>query len=263
MKEQRYERGCEHARELAKLKLWYIWWLRKHENLDFETAVGKRVGISRMTVSWGDDPRNAEPADLERWQRLLAGLRKLYEEHSEDATSEAIETEGMRLLWPCLEPAVERDLAVAAQWLRESYGCFKYEYHPLYAEPNSGDHLTLHVRNAYQPDSPFRHFPEMAASLREIISRAERERPDVSMVQCATWLNSLPPFARLFPPVWLETSQPGVPGSHTGWWGQFMDRRGGFHAKNGRRFRETGEFPFTHLLCRCTITDLREHLSRR
>ena len=43
-------------------------------------------------------------------------------------------------------------------------------------------------------------------------------------------------------------------------WGQFMDRRGGFHETNSRQFRQTGCFPFEHIMCRCEIVELQEHL---
>ena len=261
MHQHAYETACEHARELAKLKLWYVWWLQKHEGLDFETAVSRRVGLLRMTILWGDDPGDPKPADLDEWRRLLTDLRNLYEKHDGDATSDVFEAEAVALLWPFLEPAVERDLSVAAQWLKEGIGCFQYEFRPFYTEPSSEDYLTLHVRNAYQPDSPFKHFGQMVASLREITSRAKKERPDATMLQCGTWLNRLPPFAGLFAASWLKAAHPGAPGNHTGWWGQFMDRRGGFHSRNGRQFRETGEFPFSHLLCRCSIADLNAHLA--
>ncbi|NOY83203.1 MAG: hypothetical protein GXP31_19590 [Kiritimatiellaeota bacterium] len=261
MRCRRYETACEYTRELAKLKLWYAWRLWKHEDVDFETAITKRVGLVRMSVFWGDDPRTG-PRDADGWNAVLDKLRELYERHENDSTSARIEAEGLALLWPHLEPMIERDLEVTARWLADAVGCFQYEFRPFYAEPDSEDHLTLHVRNAYQPDSPFRHFPEMVADLLEIVSRARRERPDVSMAQCATWLNSLPPFANLFPPSWVETAQPGIPGNHSGWWGQFMDRRGGFHAANAQRFRRTGRFPFRHLLCRCSIPELRRHLEQ-
>ncbi len=261
MKGSKDEIACEYVRELTKLKLWYVWWLRKHGGLDFDTAVEKRVGIVRMSVFRGDDPRNPGPEDVGGWERVLAKLRGVYEKHKDAPTSDDIEAEGLKLLWPFLEPAIKRDLAETAQWLRDAIGCFQYEFRPFYAEPDSEDHLTLHVRNAYQPDSPFQHFSEMVDSLKQVVSRAELERPDVNMVQCATWLNSLPPFARLFPSAWIENARPGFPGNHTGWWGQFMDRRGGFHFVNAQRFRKTGEFPYRHVLCRCTTSDLLRHLS--
>lgn len=249
----------EYVREVTKLKLWRVWWLQRHEGMDFETAATNRVQIFRLTV-FASDPRYGRGEHPDGWQQVLDELRAAYEPHGADATSEAVEAEGLDLLWPHLEPAIERDVAEDEEWRKGSFGCFKYEYHSFYVEPDSEDHLTLHVRNAYQPDSPFGHFDEMVASLREIVSRAEQERPDVAMAQCATWLNGLPPFAKLFPQSWRDSARPGAPGNHFGWWGQFMDRRGGFHAKNARQFRDTGQFPYTHLLCRCPVGDLRAHL---
>ena len=45
-----------------------------------------------------------------------------------------------------------------------------------------------------------------------------------------------------------------------GHWGQFENRQGDFHAPNGVRFRETGEFPYTSLSCYCDIEDILNHL---
>jgi len=249
----------EYVQGVTKLKLWYVWRLWKREGVDFEIAATKRVGICRLTVFGGDEGRGRSE-DTVGWQNVLGDLREVFERHRADATSTEIEAEGLALLWPYLEPCLERDVAEAAQWLANPFGCFKYEYRPFYAEPESADHLTLHVRNAYRPDSPFRHVSGMIESLRAIAACAPRERPDVTWVQCATWLNSFPPFAKLFPQVWTDTALPGQPGNHMGWWGQFMDRRGGFHAENARRFRDSGQFPYMHRLCRCTISELRDHL---
>lgn len=254
-----FEVRREYVREVTRLKLWYAWRLQKHQGLAFETAVAKRVGIRQLTV-FGGNRDHGRPEEVAGWQGVLGELEELYARHGADTTSEGVEAEGLALLYPYLEPCIERDAAEAVQWLADSFGCFKYEYRSFYAEPDSADHLTLHVRNAYQPESPFQHVSEMIESLRALSARATLERPDVTWVQCATWLNSLPAFARLFPQSWTDTSLPGEPGNHTGWWGQFMDRRGGFHARNARRFRETGEFPFMHRLCRCALADLEEHL---
>ena len=249
----------DYVRRLVALKLWHAWRLHKCDDVDLETALVTRVDLYRLSV-FGTDAQGGGPEDAEGWQRVLDDLGAVYERHDADAMSSEIEVEGLALLWPSLEPRIERDAAQAAQTVAESSGCFTCEYTAFYAEPESADHLTLHVRNAHQPDSPFQHLPEMIENLQSLIAGAQRERADVMWVQCGTWLNSFPPFARLFPQVWAETAVPGTPGNHFGWWGQFMDRRGGFHEENARRFRETGEFPYMHLLCRCPLTDLREHL---
>ena len=45
-----------------------------------------------------------------------------------------------------------------------------------------------------------------------------------------------------------------------GHWGQFMDRRGDFHARNGELFRQSGAFPFTCVSCESPLEDVLLHL---
>jgi hypothetical protein len=49
-------------------------------------------------------------------------------------------------------------------------------------------------------------------------------------------------------------------GNGAGHWGQFTDRTGRFHTRNGFRFRETGELPFPCLVCSCPIDEILTHL---
>jgi len=249
----------EYTRELTKLKLWYVWWLGRNEDVDFDAAMQSHVGIARMTSFWGD-AANKSLADPEGWQRVADELRAVFAKHAGESSADEIETEGLDLLWPYMASGVQKYVNHMQQWLKNAVGCFRYEFAPYYADKESGDHLTLHVSNAYQPDSPFEHVPEMVESLKEILKRSREERPDVDRAQCGSWLNSFPPFAGLFPPSWVEDARPGQPGGHAGWWGQFMNRRGGFHFGNARRLRKTGQFPFRHLLSRCRTADLQDHL---
>ncbi len=250
----------EHARKIVALKLWYVRWLIVNEGMAFDDAVRNRVGLFRMTTLAGS-PARGLMEDPEGWTELLAQLGEIYRRHASDADSRAVEAEGLALLWPHAEPVVAWEAQSFEQFLANATGCFQYEFTKYYADPTQPDHLTLHIRNAYRPESPFHHLPKIADSLREIIARAATQRPDVYWVQCGSWLNSMPPFASLFPPSWIETAQPGRPGSHMGWWGQFQDRRGAFSERNARQFRATGQFPCGHQLCRCRIDKLREHLN--
>ena len=45
-----------------------------------------------------------------------------------------------------------------------------------------------------------------------------------------------------------------------GYWGQFRDRTGRFHERNGARFREKGEFPYRSMICSCPSEDILSHL---
>ncbi|MBI3945479.1 MAG: hypothetical protein HY321_06155 [Armatimonadetes bacterium] len=251
----------EHVREITRLKLWRVWWLTRNEGLDTEAAV-RLCDFLGPTVFAGDRVLGI-PGNPEGWRPVREELLARCARHRADESSEAMERAGTDLLWPHTEPALERQLAHAAAWLESSVGGFSYGFHPfIHAPAGTEEHLTLHVRNAYQPDSMFQHVPEVIGSLLEVIARSQRERPDVARAQCGTWINDLPPFSRLFPPSWIQNAEPGAPAPHTGWWGQFMDRRGGFHAKNGASFRRAGRFPFAYLVCRCAIGEWREHLQR-
>ncbi|MCD6360942.1 MAG: hypothetical protein J7M38_08745 [Armatimonadetes bacterium] len=254
------ENTCEELfRKLAALRLWYLRRVIEDEGLDPAEADHLRVGLFRMTVFAGNATLGI-PENRAGWEAVLPELVALYERRAEDADTTELEREGLELLWPHMEPVIAWTIAADARFLEKAIGCFQHEFRPCYADPDAGDHLTLHIRNAFAPDSPFHHLPEMADSLLEVTARAARERPDVEWIQCGSWLNSVPPFASLFPPSWSESAQPGAPGSHMGWWGQFQNRRGGFHERNAARFRATGQFPYQHLLCRCPVAELNEHL---
>ncbi|NOZ22755.1 MAG: hypothetical protein GXP25_16880 [Planctomycetes bacterium] len=166
----------EYVREVTKLMLWHVRQLIRREDVDFDTAVSSRVGINRLTVFWGT-PRNKTLADPDGWKRIVRELRGVFfKQHENDPTTDAIETEGLELLWPHLEPVIEAHVAEDARWLSDSFGCFRYEFVPYYGNKGSKDHLTLHVRNAYQPDTMFQHVPELIGSLQEIVGRAKRCR---------------------------------------------------------------------------------------
>jgi len=65
----------------------------------------------------------------------------------------------------------------------------------------------------------------------------------------------------LFPEAWIQSAERRTEMRYTmGHWGQFMDRRGDFHEKNGAFFRRTGEMPYPSSLCRCNIGMVLDHL---
>ena len=167
----------------------------------------------------------------------------------------------MDLIWPCIEPAVgDRIAMLDRRWEKGVIGCFRYEYRPSYAGPDTEEFLTLHFRNTMRPESPFHNRTRLLDSLWEIVERTCDMHPHVTGVQMGSWLNSFPPLASLFPRQWTEGARVANPGGHMGWWGQFMDRAGGLHIGHVRQFKDRGEFPFQSLSCRCTVQGLREHL---
>jgi len=246
----------DYTRGLIRLKLWHVDRLVAEGGLAFDEAVRRRTNLFRMTTFAGIRAREVAE-DRRGWDRKVGELRALHE-HCRDVAD--FERAGLALLWPHAEPMIDGDVAEFDEFVASTAGCFRFECAKFYADGNSPDHITLHFRNAYRPHSPFDHLPEMAGSLLALIDQAGERRPDVEWVQCGSWLNSLPQFAGLFPPSWVQAAVPGKPGGHMGWGGQFQDRRGGFHDRNARRFRDTGEFPYRHLLCHCRVDELREHL---
>ena len=246
----------DHMQRLIRLKLWHAASVCDAGELPFADAIRHRTGIFRLTTFAGVAEREIAE-DRQGWAETLSCLEDV---RKSAADTEEFEHRGLRLLWPLAEPMVEVELARFAEFCSTADGPFKFEISRYYADNHAPEHVTLHVRNCYRPDSPFDHHSEIKEALRKVLDRAAEVRRDVTWIQCGSWLNSLPPFARLFPQSWVDTAVPGKPGGHMGWWGQFQDRRGGFHEANARRFRATGKFPYTHLLCHCPIEDLRRHL---
>ena len=87
------------------------------------------------------------------------------------------------------------------------------------------------------------------------------QRPEIDEVHCGSWLNSLAAFLELFPQQWKRSATRSGEAHYTlGHWGQFMDRRGDFHARNGALFRQTGAFPFACMSCESPLEDVLVHL---
>lgn len=241
---------------LIRLKLWYVSRLARTEALAVDETIDRRTGLFKLTTFAGATELALEE-DREGWAEMR---QRLAAEHDAAGDVRKFESTGLELLWPHAEPMIDVRLARFDEFCSNAHGPFTFEVTDYYADDEAPDHVTLHVRNCYRPESPFEHPADVRQALREVLDEAADLRPDVEWIQCGSWLNSLPPFARLFPESWSDTAVPGKPGGHMGWWGQFQDRRGGFHEKNARRFRETGDFPHRHLLCHCRIDELRGHL---
>ena len=119
--------------------------------------------------------------------------------------------------------------------ISESFAGFTYEYHCEYYKEPKPELLTLHFRNAFKPDSPFRHLHELTKGLKQIVEDVQRHRPDILRVQCASWLNNIPAFCRAFPRIVDERfcALPPIEGN-SGWWGQFIDSRREFSSQSSR-----------------------------
>ena len=237
--------------DLTKLQAWYAWHLFNHAGLKFDEIIEKRVYFHALV-------HKASDQEGEEWKERC---RQRYCEQGADPDTAALEEWVLAQNLPFIRKHVEDEyLKGWIEPLNTPFFGFSYEYHPEYDVAGSPDLLTLHFRNCFTPDSPLNHIDKLREGLRMIVARVAQERPDVTTAQCATWLNSVEAFAGLFPPEWASRAIPGNPGNHTGWWGQFMDRTGGLHARNAARLRATGAFPFQHRKCTCSMARLKKHL---
>ena len=247
---------CRYVRGFTRLSLWYLWRLAKTGSEPFSDLVNKRVNIYRNT-SFYDGKRHPSGDDVgPEWTAVIDRLAALYSLHEYDAATDGFEEEGLNLLWPFLEAR----LKVADDGLsgERPYECWSYDY-------SGSGRLNIHIDNVYRPESPLSEmFTPFAASLIRMLEDSRTRQPDIRIVRCSSWMNSSPRFRSLFPACWAasEVMNPDI-GYTMGHWGQFMDRRGDFHAGNGRRFRATGALPYPASACESEIAGALRHLEIR
>jgi hypothetical protein len=237
--------------ELVDLQAWYAWRLVSQEGLAREAVLGPRVRFWPR-IACGDD------AACRAWAAERAALMdELLAAPQPDAWVAWVRVQSLPIIDAQLADEYQREWVTP---LAPPYHGFSFEYHPLYGSEDPQDYLTLHFRNAFMPESPFKHMDALRDGLRRIVERAQKERPDVTNVQCDTWLNGVRHFVSLFPSQWATNLRPGSPGGHMGWWGQFMDRAGHIDARRAEQFLRTGEFPLQHQRGGCTVAALAAHL---
>lgn len=151
----------------------------------------------------------------------------------------------------------------AREEIANNNSCFLSELHTEYYCDSPELLLTLHFRNLFAPDSPFNHLDALCGSLLDIVERHMAVHPEITRVQCASWLNNRPEFLALFPAEWQKQRSLCLPmeGS-TGWWGSFIDRRGLFNAERAADFERLGGFAMPNTNCRCSTAALLQHLQK-
>lgn len=239
-----------YVREFTKLSLWFVHKCLCERESDFEALVNGRVNIYRNTSLYDGKhhPANGEAAP--EWLEILKELRTVFDRYMDASSTEQLEAVGLDLLLPHLK---KRPDELPPPETRP-YECWTYDY--------GDDQLNIHILNVYQPQSPLSDmWVPFAASLIRLLQDSQVRRPDIKIVRCGSWLNSVLPFQKLFPERWKQSAEPRPEVRYTmGHWGQFTDRRGDFHARNGALFRDTGEFPFANLRCECLIEGVLAYL---
>ena len=242
------------VKELTKLSLWYVRKVLREEEISFADAVN-RVDIYRKTSLY-DGRSHPSRCDVgPRWAEILDQVKGIFDRHRDDPYSELIEAEGLALLWPYLEARLLENKDQGKGEDERPYECWDGGY-------SDEGRLSIHIYNIYKPRSPLSDMRiPFAASLIRLLHDSTQRRPGMEIVQCVSWLNSAPRFQALFPNGWIRSARlRGTIGYTAGYWGQFYDRRGGFHDRNGAAFRETGELPFPCLSCEWPISEVMEHL---
>ena len=242
-----------YVQAFTRLSLWYAN-KRLQDNFgDLEDTVNVRVNLYRNTSLYDGSRHPAAGDEDPAWNEIVAALGEIFNQYGNDP--EAVETRGLALLWPLMEARLQKKGTEQSRSEGRPYECWSYDY------KNEG-RVSIHIGNVYQPRSPLSDMqPQFAASLIRLLRDSQVRRPDVKVVQCGSWMNSAPRFQMLFPETWRQSAEERTEVRYTmGTWGQFMDRRGDFHAKNGAILRQTGEMPFASSLCKCTIEETLDHL---
>lgn len=257
-----YHKTLDEHREmlhgLVRLQLHFLHrWCTTHPAEPFTETLAKRVDIWRKT----DLNRGglvAEPSDPGGiWAALsaqLAGIRA----HCRDA--DAFEEQAHAVLAARIDAraALDLQLEIERDHLRDyTYGSLRF-HDCAPAEPGT---VFLHIANAIAPRSIFADPAYLPGCLRRLLDRAEAI--GANRVRTETWLNSHPAWLALLPACWTERLGPPLHDVqwHYGYWGQFLNARGGLNTRLATAFRASGVLPYAPRTSWATIAELRAHLA--
>ncbi|MXX14562.1 MAG: hypothetical protein F4Z86_14135 [Gemmatimonadetes bacterium] len=234
-----------YASHFLKLSLWYARFLMGREGIAFEDAITSRVNVYRNTDFFDGEHHPARGYEDSDWDAYLMGLKAIFDR----CEGEAWEEEGLAYLWPRVKKGYSRPSTKG-----RPYECWTYD--------DGDDYIAIHIGNVYQPKSPLSEMRDaFMGTLLQLLKDTQQRRSDVKTVRCGSWLNSAPPFQDLFPKSWRKSAIVSPKAGYTmGHWGQFMDRTGRFHIKNGAHLRATGEFLYPCSTCYAPIDEIVAHL---
>tara|TARA_Y100000814_G_scaffold267602_1_gene222104 strand:+ start:190 stop:996 length:807 start_codon:yes stop_codon:yes gene_type:complete len=240
----------------AKLSIWYARKRILEGSSDFENAFNERVNIFRNT-SLSQNGLHPTKDVIPEWDALLKKVEQIFVEYIQSDDTSALEQKSLDIFWPVLEESALKAIPYRPTLDERPYESWSRDYHE--------DVVNIHINNVYKPDSPLSEKrPQFAAALIRLLEDTQELNPEVTKVACGSWLNSVPTFLEIFPGVWKASGQRSKNVRYTlGHWGQFMDRRGDFHASNGARFREMGDFPYPSLHCTDSLEAVLCHLREK
>jgi hypothetical protein len=143
----------------------------------------------------------------------------------------------------CMEPV----MPILGQRFQDNYHfpvqvfhCWWYTIH------DDNSHLSLHLINAYQPDSPFDQLNHFLLTMLKAVEHAASIYSSLKIVSCGSWLNQLSKFQQLWPESFKQNQKilNETGGFGPGAWGQYMKTNGGFNQAKADILRKTGKHPF-------------------
>lgn len=246
------------AEKTLQLSLWFVHhWKSQHPEEQIPSILRHRVDIIRktplFTSSMNADapPFDAIPGWLEKEQAITAIHQKCG-----DNTARFI-ADGLAVFLPLVEQALERQWRIFQDGPKMKCGSLTY-HQPETAMPHV---IAVHIANALAPHSIFDDPDYLARHLLTFMDQTEAEF-GVTHIHCGSWLNSHPRWLAFFPEEYQQSlSAPDEDIQwHLGFWGQFINARGGFHQRNADQFRATGRLPFNFRTADCSFQALRGHL---
>lgn len=251
---QSAERKTAFYTGMFRLQMSYL-----HQRLGREPWWGMDYGFGNFTMlkaisKHADGPRY--DLDDRPWRQTLAacwdalmqsrtpGERDVFVEHLWSRFGER---------WLRAYPGFEDSLAQCSGY----FGCFRYEQ-------GSGDgSINLHFQNQEEPLSPLADLDKRREDLRRIVQDVEARRLPVGRVRFDTWMNNLRPVLALFPESFARALVPAeeFPKGY-GWWGQFVTRNGGLHARRAELLMTQGRFEFARLAGQCSWDEFQHSVGR-
>ena len=252
------ETYANYCREFSKLSIWYARKRILEGQSDFENAFNERVNIFRNTTLFKDGKHPVDGIVIPEWVAILEKVESIFNEHINDIDTSQLEEKSLAVFWPVLHERVTAYKPRKPTLEQRPYEAWTFDY-------RRDDQISIHIGNTYAPDSPLSEKRvQFAAALIRLLEDSQKNRPDIKVVACGSWLNSVPTFLDLFTEAWKASGRASNNVRYTmGHWGQFTDRRGDFHARNGNKFREIGTFPYASLGCRDRIDPVLNHLRSR
>ena len=202
-----------------------------------------------------------------QWNSLLNSLQSIFLRSDKNKSDNTFEHDGLKLLWPVLEPCIEKDVN-SWPWIPSCYGNYPFEtgsfgffLYEISSTESNERQINLHMGNILAPKSPFMNLKDRKGELAQLLEDAFTREPQIKYIISDSWLNSFKTFQDLFPYEWQKDATPSLLSYTYNWWGQFVSRRGNYHKRNGDYLRKTGKFPYLSQICSCSITSFRDHLS--